>query len=115
VATEDELNDLQRAFYSLYNKLTDAYWAASTVEAKDEIQGARDLIDQVLDMLDRADLENDNAAAQQLTVVLQASDKDLRDLQTKLDTIVHNVGVASTAIQAIGTALTAAGKLMAIV
>jgi hypothetical protein len=50
-----------------------------------------------------------------LTQSLNASIKDLSDLQKDLEGIVHNVAIASTAIQAIQTALTVAGKIAAAV
>jgi hypothetical protein len=108
----DDLSALQTAFYTLYNSLKDAYWAASTVESKDQIHGAEDLVNQVLDTLDSADLESDNDAMAGLTATLQASMKDLSDLQNQLNVIVHNVSVANTAIQAINAALTVAGKIV---
>jgi hypothetical protein len=112
--THDDIADLQKAFYALYNVLKDAYWAASTVEAKDQIHGAKDLVDQVLDLVDRADLETDNNAMTELTQTLKLSVKDLRDLQKQLDGIVHNVTVATTAISTIDKTLAVAGKLVPI-
>ena len=109
--SQDDLSALQKLFYTLYNSLKDAYWAASTVESKDQIHGAEDLVNQVLDTLDREDLESDNAAMADLTKTLKDSIKDLSDLQNKLDVIVHNVAIANTAIQAINDALTAAAKI----
>jgi hypothetical protein len=113
MASQDDLAALQKLFYTLYNSLNDAYWAASTGEAKDEIHGAQDVVNQVLDTLDTADLESDNAAMATLTQNLKDSMKDLSDLQNKLNAIVHSVAIANTAIQAITDALTAAGKIVA--
>lgn len=113
--TPNEITELQKAFYALYNSLNDAYWAASTVEAKDQIHGAKDLVESVLDIIDRADLEADNAAMANLRESLKSSMKDLGDLQKQLDAIVHNVAVATTALQAIDKALTIAGKVAAAV
>jgi hypothetical protein len=109
--SQDDLATLKKTFYTLYNKLNDAYWAASTVEAKDQIHGAKDLVDQILDLLDQADLKSDNDAIATMTQTLKSCVKDLNDLQNKLDAIVHNVAVAATAIQAIDKALTIAGKI----
>ena len=109
--SQDDLSDLQKLFYTLYNSLKDAYWAASTVESKDQIHGAEDLVNQILDTLDRKDIESNNDAIADLTKTLKVSIKDLSDLQNKLDAIVHNVSIANTAIQAINDALTAAAKI----
>jgi ribosomal protein S4 len=113
--SQDDLAALRKAFYSLYNSLKETYYAATTEEAKDQIYGAKDLVNQILDMLDHADLEADNAAIASLTQALNASIKNLSDLQKDLDAIVHNVAIASTALQAIDTALTVAGKVAAAV
>ena len=115
IPSNDELAALQKEFYTLYNSLNNAYWAASTIEAKDQIHGAKDLVDEVLDILDHADLESDNDAIANLTQTLKHSIKDLSDLQNKLDAIVHNVAIANSVIQAINTALTVAGKITAAV
>jgi predicted component of type VI protein secretion system len=109
--SQDDLAALQKMFYTLYNSLKDAYWAASTVESKDQIHGAEDLVNEILDALDREDLESDNDAMADLTKTLKDSIKDLSDLQNKLAVIVHNVSIANTAIQAINAALTAAAKI----
>ena len=109
--SHDDLSVLQKQFYRLYNSLKDAYWAASTVESKDEIHGAEDLVNQILDTLDCEDLESDNDALANLTETLKHSIKDLSDLQNKLDAIVHNVSIANTAFHAINDALTAAAKI----
>jgi hypothetical protein len=110
--SQDDLSALQKTYYAAYNALRDAYWAASTIEAKDEIHGAEDLVNQILDALDRADLESDNAAIADLTKSLKDSMNDLSKLQNKLDGIVHNVSIANTAVQAITAALTVAAKIV---
>jgi hypothetical protein len=110
--SQDDLSALEKKFYTLYNSLKDAYWAASTVDSKDQIHGAEDLVNQILDSLDRQDLASDNDAMADLTKTLKDSMKDLSDLQNKLDVIVHNVSIANTAIQAINDALIAAGKIV---
>jgi hypothetical protein len=111
--SQEDLSALQKLFYTLYSSLKDAYWAASTVESKDEIHGAEDLVNQILDTLDSKDIESDNDAMADLTKTLKYSIKDLSDLQNKLAAIVHNVSIANTAIQAITDALTAAAKIAA--
>jgi hypothetical protein len=111
MALNDNLAAVKKEFYTLYNSLNSAYWAASTSEAKDEIHGAEDVVNQILDALDQADIESDNQAMADLTRNLKVAIKDLSALQNKLDTIVHNVAIANTALQAINSALTAAAKI----
>jgi chromosome segregation ATPase len=109
-----DVESLQSAFYALYQKLNDAYWAASTIEAKDQIHGAMDAVNEVLDILDQADLESDNAAVQSLSESLKASTKDLEDLQEQLDQIVHKVSLVSDVLGGIDKALTVAGKVASV-
>ena len=112
---QNQIAELQKVFYALYNRLKDAYWAASTIEAKDQIQGARDLVNAILDTLDRADLLSDNAAMANFTQSLKATVSDLGDLQKQLDHIVHNVTVATQAIDAISEAFSVAGEIVPLV
>lgn len=113
MVSKDDLKALQKAFDKLYTSLNDAYWAASTMEAKDQIHGAKDLVSQVLDQLVHAHLQSNNAAMEGLTESLNSSIKDLKDLQGQVDQIVHSVSVADSALQAIDDALTVAGKVAA--
>jgi chromosome segregation ATPase len=113
VISEDDRSALQKAFDSLYTDLNDAYWAASTTEAKDKIHGAKDLVSQVLDELDQAESAANSTAMASLAQSLNSSIKDLSNLQKELDQIVHNVAAASTALQAIDKALIIGGKVAA--
>lgn len=110
--TQETLDSLEREFNVLYDDLKSAYWAASTADGKDQIQGAKDLVDEVLGLIDLEELEADNAAIVAFTAKLKDSMKDLADLRTKLDGIVHNVAVVTQTIQGIDTALTAAEKIV---
>ena len=112
--SQADIESLQSSFYALYQKLNDAYWAASTIEAKDQIHGAMDAVNEVLDILDRADLESDNAAVQSLTASLETSTNDLEDLQKQLDQIVHKVSLVNDVLGRIDTALKVAGKVASV-
>jgi DNA repair exonuclease SbcCD ATPase subunit len=105
MASQDDLATLQKTFDILYTSLKDAYWAASTAEGKDQIQGARELVSEVLDAIDEAQIQSDNAMMGNLTQALKTSIKDLADLQKQLDQIVHNVAIANSAIDAIDKVL----------
>lgn len=113
--SRDDIEALQKTFGDLYAKLNSAYWAASTIEAKDQIHGAIDVVNGVLDQLDQAGLEADNEAIKELTDSLQVVNKDLDDLQEQLDQIVHNVKVAAEVVGAIDKAVSIAGKIVAAV
>ncbi len=113
--SRDDIEALQKTFGDLYSSLNSAYWAASTIEAKDQIHGAIDVVNEVLDQLDKAGLEADNDAIKQLTDSLGAANNDLADLQDQLDQIVHNVKVASQVVAAISQAISIGGRVIAAV
>lgn len=114
MARSDDLLQLNTTFGDLYTQLKNAYWAASTIEAKDQISGALDVTRDVIDTLNQLQLDDDNADLTSLKGALGTATKDLADLQRKVDGIVHNVAIATTAIDGITTALTIAGKVIAL-
>ena len=113
--SSDDIEVLQKALSDVYAKLNSAYWAASTIDAKDQIHGAIDVVNGILDQLDKEGLEADNAAIKQLTEELGVVNKDLGDLRAQLDQIVHNVKIATEVVGAIDKAITVAGKVAAAV
>ncbi|MBZ5727672.1 MAG: hypothetical protein LAP87_22070 [Acidobacteriia bacterium] len=112
--SRDDIEALQKTFGDLYSKLNSAYWAAST-EGKDKIQGAIDVVNGILDQLNKAGLESDNDAIQELTNSLQGVNQNLADLRKQLDQIVHDIKVVTDVVGAIDQALSAAGKVIAAV
>ena len=71
--------DLQGAYSTLLNNLNEAYWAASDLNAKDQVYGCIEAVTEVLAQMDAADLENRDAAY--LAVLQQVStvNKGLND------------------------------------
>jgi hypothetical protein len=112
--TREELDQLHNTLDDFYDGLNDAFWAATTPEAKDQLHGALALITAVIDTIIRAELTMDNAVLISLTDTLKTSMKDLTDLRQQIDKIVHDVGIAATAIGAIDKALTITGKIIAL-
>ena len=102
-----ELTDLDTALY-------DAYWVSSTAEGKDQIRGAEDLVDEVIAILDKADLESDNPEITGLAKALNDVTKDLCDLQKQIDKIVHNVQAVTKVVDGITLALKVAGKITSV-
>jgi methyl-accepting chemotaxis protein len=115
VLSRDDIETLQKTLGDLYAKLNSAYWAASTIEAKDQIHGAIDVVNEVLDQLDKAGLEADHDALRQLKESLGAANDDLDDLKSQVNQIVHNVKVASQVVAAIDQAISLGGKVIAAV
>jgi predicted helicase len=107
----DDIKVLQKTFGDLYSKLKSVFWAAST-EGRVQIQGPIDVVNKVLDQLDKAGLEADNDAIDALTDSLRVATKNLGDLQKQVDQIVHNVHVATEVVGAIDKAVSIAGKVI---
>ena len=77
--------DVQNAFQQLYDSLTSAYWAASTIEDKDLIRGCADVVFQILSQLTVDDIKSRSADFQQLTNSVQSVTTKLQHLQSEID------------------------------
>ena len=82
------------AMQSLYDNLTEAYWAASTIEAKDRIYGAEEVVFDILTQLEREDLEADTAAFKAAAGRVEAVLGKVDQLKRDIDKLVHAMKVA---------------------
>ena len=105
--TSASQNDLHDSFGELYQSLTNAYWVASTIVDKDRIRGAADQVFDILTDLNRADLKSRTEDFAELKGQVAIATKKLTALQADIDSIIHNVGVATQVVGAIAKALTA--------
>ena|SRR5437868_6535696 len=114
VSTTDVLEPVApRTYYeTLFNALGDAYWAASDLNAKDQIQGARDAVHRILTDINKAQFENDTAQLVNLSPYVTKTNEALKDLQTDISKIVKKIEVASEVESAIAKVLSLAGKLV---
>ena len=101
-----------KAYYQqLFDSLGDAYWAASDVAAKDQIQGARDAVHQILTAITQAQLDEDTSELISLGAIVDKTNIALKKLQGDIDSIVKKIQVAADVESAIGKVLSLAGKL----
>ena len=105
--TQQEVHD---AFDELYQSLTQAYWVASTITDKDRIRGAADAVFDILTALNQADIKSRTQEYAALKDQVSIVTKKLTALQNEIDSIIHNVSVATSVVQAIGKALDFGGK-----
>lgn len=105
--TQQEVHDV---FDELYQSLTQAYWVASTITDKDRIRGAADAVFDILTALNQADIKSRTQAYATLKDQVGIVTKKLTALQNEIDSIIHNVSVATNVVQAIGKALDFGGK-----
>jgi hypothetical protein len=105
--TQQEVRDV---FDELYQSLTQAYWVASTITDKDRIRGAADAVFDILTALNQADIKSRTQEYATLKDQVSIVTKKLTALQNEIDSIIHNVSVATSVVQAIGKALEFGGK-----
>ena len=105
--TQQEVHDV---FDELYQSLTQAYWVASTITDKDRIRGEADAVFDILTALNQADIKSRTQEYATLKNQVDIVTTKLTALQNEIDSIIHNVSVATSVVQAIGKALDFGGK-----
>ena len=101
-----------KAYYQqLFDSLGDAYWAASDLAAKDQIQGAREAVHQILTAITQAQLDKDTAELVKLGPTVDKTNVALKKLKEDINTIVKKIQVAADIENAIAKVLSLAGKL----
>jgi hypothetical protein len=100
--------DVQNAFQQLYDSLTSAYWAASTIENKDLIRGCADVVFEILSQITVDGIKARSADFQKLKASVDSVTNKLQGLQTQIDGIVHNIQIASNVAGGITKALSLA-------
>jgi len=105
--TQQEVHDV---FDELYQSLTQAYWVASTITDKDRLRGAADAVFDVVTALNQAEIKSRTQEYATLKDQVSIVTKKLIALQNEIDSIIHNVSVATSVVQAIGKALDFGGK-----
>lgn len=107
--TKQDLND---AYSALLNDLNDAYWAASDVNAKDEIYGLIEAINTILTEMDAVDLESRDAAYTALLQKVTTVNKGLQVLQKQIDSIIKKISTAAAIVSDVTKVLTVAAKVL---
>src|SRR2546422_9561050 len=99
--TQQEVHDV---FDELYQSLTQAYWVASTITDKDRLRGAADAVFDVVTALNQAEIKSRTQEYATLKDQVSIVTKKLIALQNEIDSIIHNVSVATSVVQEIGRA-----------
>jgi ABC-type transporter Mla subunit MlaD len=105
--TQQEVHDV---FAELYQSLTDAYWVASTITDKDRLRGTADSVFDILTALNQAEIKSRTQEYATLKDQVGVVTKKLTALQKDIDSIIHNVNVAASVVQAIGKAMAFGGN-----
>jgi hypothetical protein len=89
------------AYQALYEGLGRAYWDASTIDAKDLIQGARESIYDIITALDEALLAANTTALLALQPKIEDTNAALEKIKGSIDQITKNINTAATVISTI--------------
>jgi hypothetical protein len=103
--------DPKADYQKLFDTLGDAYWAASDLTAKDQIQGARDAVHQILTAITQAQIDKDTAELVKLGPTVDKTNVALKKLKEDINNIVKKIQVAAEIENAIAKVLSLAGKL----
>jgi len=110
MADKPSLTELRQSFKDSYEDLSTAYWAASTIEAKDRIYGAEEIVENTLDALNAQDLEARDEVFKAVSAQLQPGLKKLDALKADIDKVIHAVNVAANVVRSLGKALDLAAR-----
>ena len=102
--------DVYAAYGELYQALTDAYWAASTIVDKDRMRGAADAVFDVLTALNQAEIKSRTQEYANLKTQVDVVTKKVTVLQEDIDSIIHKIDIATNVVQGITKALDLGSK-----
>ncbi|MCU1324428.1 MAG: hypothetical protein JWM43_4077 [Acidobacteriaceae bacterium] len=104
--------DPEAYYQNLFDTLGDAYWAASDLASKDQIQGAREAVHTILTAITRAKIAKNTSELIRLGPMVTKTNVALKQLQKDINGIVKKIQVAADVENAIAKVLSLAGKLM---
>jgi hypothetical protein len=108
------LDEVHDAYQDAYNSLTNAYWAASTIENKDKIHGVMDVVFDIITELNRESLEANSDDFKTLAGHLKSTNAEMTSLKGQIARLVAAVKVATQVASAIDKAISLAAKYFGI-
>lgn len=106
-------SDYQKALQALYDLLNQAYWYASTIEAKDALNGLAQAVSEILTTLNQGALDSNTAAYATLKSDVDAVNTKLNSVQTQINNWIHAISIATQVTGAIDQAVNEAAKVFA--
>lgn len=104
--------DLNNAYSDLLDDLNDAYWAASTLEVKDQLYGAIEAVSNLITQLDATDLTSRDASYAALVANVTNVNKQLDALQKDINTMISRINTAAAIVSNVARVLTVAAKVL---
>ena len=105
--------DPQAAYQDLFDKLDEAYWVASDVAGKDQIQGAKDAVYKILTAINKAKLEEDTTALSAIAGFVTQTNTALGKLKNDITNIIKKIQLAADIENALAKVIALGGKLAA--
>jgi septal ring factor EnvC (AmiA/AmiB activator) len=107
--TAQDLND---AYSALLDDLNDAYWAANSMEAKDQLYGFIELITCLITQLDAADLASRDDQYAALVKQVAAVNKQLDNLQAQINSLISRINTSANIVSDVAKAISIAGSVL---
>ena len=104
--------DLSDAYSALLGDLNDAYWAASSLEVKDQLYGIIEAVTSLITQLVAADLASRDAAYAALVAQVAAVNKKLDVLQQQINSMINRINTAATIVSDVAKVLAVAATVI---
>lgn len=98
-------DDVRAAYQELYDLLDKAYWAATTIEAKDKIKGVSEVIHDILEELNKGALAKSTSKFAEVKDSVDQVNEKLGTIKDQIDDMIHMVRMANQIAEAIDTAI----------
>jgi hypothetical protein len=108
------LQDYTTALEQLHDLLDDAYWSATTIEAKDAINDLSQSIFEILTTLEQQAIQTATPEYIALKSTVDAVNANLQVFQGKVNGWIQKIDIANKVLSAIAQAVAQAGKVFAI-
>jgi hypothetical protein len=108
------LSAVHDAYQGLYNALTNAYWAASTVQDKDRIHAVMDLVFDSLTGLNQTSIQANTPTFTSMQEELKTANAQIETLKSDIAKLVVSIKVATQVASAIDKAVALAAKYFAL-
>lgn len=108
ISPSQQLND---AYSKLLDDLNDAFWAANTLEAKDQIKGFSEIVTDVITTLDATDLSTRDAQFAAAQTQVTSVNKQLQTLQQQINGIISKINTATAIVSDVTQAISLAAKV----
>lgn len=102
--------ELHAEYQELYNLVRQSFWEAKTIEDKDKLLKLKEQISDILTELNRAGLKSRTPEFAALNRSTNTINANLDTLKKEIDTIVHDVKLASQIVSKIDKVMGLAAK-----